>query len=81
MRFLSEGSLASLSLISLMQSPMGTKGKRASASYENCFDPGLSLISLIFFTNSAEFLQMYGELRRRGFMMAMATSFSCAEPM
>ena len=56
---LSSLSFCSRSFIMAMQSAIGTEGKRASASYENILVPGGSLRSLIFLTNSTEFLQMY----------------------
>ena len=53
----------------LMHSVMGTEGKRPSASYEICLVPGRSFLFFISPTKSAEFLQAYLELARRGEMI------------
>ena len=67
---LSSGSLANLFLVTSMQSPMGTEGKRASASKLPILSSGLSLASFISRMNSTEFLQTNSELEIIGLRMS-----------
>ena len=69
--------------MTLIQSVMGTEGKRASASYDTILVPGGSLRFLVSLTNSLEFLQTYGETLMKGLrrLLRCEASFSCGAPM